>query len=202
MPDDRTRTAPPSRPRPEPAGTRPASRLVPVAAESDIFPPYRGTPIGDLLINHNLRPVIDPVGEPRLVVATCMDHRVNLNMPVGFALILRTAGASVEPLVFNVLAAMAVRDIRAVAIIGHSDCAMLDVERHRQKFIATATELGTMSEAEAAKLFEKGASRFGFENSIAQTLAQCEHLHKVVPGALIAPLSFDVKTGALSQIVE
>lgn len=176
------------------------ARHIPVRSDADVLPAYRGTPIEALLINHNVRPVIKDGQGPSLVVATCMDHRVNLKMPVSFAMLIRTAGANVEPLVFNVLAAMAVRDIRTVAVIGHSDCAMLDVERHRDKFIATATSLGTMTEAEAEKLFNRGASHFGFADFHEQVLSQCDYLHKVMPEALIAPLAFDVATGELSQI--
>lgn len=192
MPYSRTRTAT--------ASTKAVH--VPVRSEADVLDEYRGTPIEQLLINHNVRPVIDPQGTPQLVVATCMDHRVNLKMPVSFAMLIRTAGTNVDPLVFNVLAAMAVRDIRTVAVIGHSDCAMLDVERHRDKFVATATSVCTMTEEEANRLFERGASRFGFEDYHEQVLAQCEYLQKTIPGALVAPLVFDVATGELSQLIE
>ena len=182
-------------------GRADSARLVPVRSRADIEARYLGTPIEQLLLSHNLGEDVAVPDEPGLLIATCMDHRIGLRIPERFAFVIRTAGATIEPLLFNIAAAISLRPVSAVCVIGHSDCAMVGVERHRGPVVETLQRLGTMSESEASALFDSGASLFGIDDGAAHARGQCEIVARLFPELLTCPLFLDVESGELSQVV-
>ena len=87
------------------------------------------------MLFHNLDKDVSADNQPNLLVCTCMDFRISLNIPPRFAYILRIAGSNASYLEFQVAFAISVGDIKSIAIIGHDDCAMAGLSGKRQSFI-------------------------------------------------------------------
>ncbi len=81
-------------------------------------------PVETLLQSHNSGVVFPPFTRPELAVVTCMDFRIHLQMPENFAFVLRTGGANPEPVEPYLAYSVARMGIGAIALIGHTDCAM------------------------------------------------------------------------------
>ncbi|GEM81966.1 carbonic anhydrase [Meiothermus hypogaeus] len=81
-------------------------------------------PIQILLQSHNQGIPFAPFAKPVLAVLTCMDFRIHLQMPENFAFVLRTGGANPEPVEPYLAFSVARMGIQAIALIGHTDCAM------------------------------------------------------------------------------
>lgn len=81
-------------------------------------------PVHTLLRSHNEGAVFPPFFQPELAVVTCMDFRIHLRMPENFAFVLRTGGANPEPVEPYLAFSVARMGIQAIALIGHTDCAM------------------------------------------------------------------------------
>lgn len=81
-------------------------------------------PIEILLQSHNQGQFFPPFDRPVLAVVTCMDFRIQLHMPENFAFVLRTGGANPAPVEPYLAFSVARMGIGAIALIGHTDCAM------------------------------------------------------------------------------
>ncbi|MCX7782833.1 MAG: carbonic anhydrase [Meiothermus sp.] len=81
-------------------------------------------PVHTLLRSHNEGLSFPPFIHPVLAVVTCMDFRIHLRMPENFAFVLRTGGANPEPVEPYLAFSVARMGIQAIALIGHTDCAM------------------------------------------------------------------------------
>lgn len=81
-------------------------------------------PVQTLLQSHNSGVVFPAFTRPELAVVTCMDFRIHLQMPENFAFVLRTGGANPEPVEPYLAYSVARMGIGAIALIGHTDCAM------------------------------------------------------------------------------
>ncbi|WP_189003314.1 carbonic anhydrase [Deinococcus roseus] len=80
--------------------------------------------INILLSSHNEKSDGPGFEGPQLAIVTCMDYRINLRLPKNFAFVLRTGGANTLPIEPYLAFSVARTGIHAVAIIGHTDCAM------------------------------------------------------------------------------
>ena len=174
--------------------------LRPVHARGDILPPYRGTPIGELLRAHALRARIEAGAAPELLVVTCMDHRVRLSLPPGFAFEVRTAGACFEPVRSNIAFAVAVAGIRHLAIIGHTDCAMGVAHERGGAMVDHLVSAEGWSPEDAAAEHAGLCAGFALEEVMQTTLERARELARAFPSCLVAPLLYDVGEHALSQI--
>ncbi len=104
--------------------------------EPDCIPPiYRGTPIGRLLEYHNLERKLDPHTKAQLLIGMCMDNRKHLRIPDNFAFIIRSGGANLRYSEFKVSYAIAVGEVSAIALIGHTNCGMVNLMARRELFI-------------------------------------------------------------------
>ncbi|MFN2613947.1 MAG: carbonic anhydrase [Actinomycetota bacterium] len=61
--------------------------------------------------------------EQPLLVLACMDPRVTPILPAG-AFVVRTAGASPDPVSVDLGVAVDVKGVRSIAVVTHTDCAM------------------------------------------------------------------------------
>src|SRR5208283_216515 len=103
--------------------------FIDIESEADIPERWRITPIGALLRYHNLRARLPGRAErPELLIGMCMDSRKHLRIPDNFAFILRTGGANMRLAEFRVSYAIAVGGVRAVALLGHTNCGMSGIK--------------------------------------------------------------------------
>lgn len=177
-------------------------RLQPIEAREDIPGRYRGTPVERLIACHQLGADPGPCAAPELLVATCMDHRVSLRMPRDFAYVIRTGGASLAGRDFEVSFAVAVGGVRAMAVVGHSDCGMASVPGREEAFVRGLTEGAGWDEDAAAEHFDEGAARHAIEDPAAFTLEQVGRLRRRWPEILTAPLHYRVEDRRLYLVRE
>jgi carbonic anhydrase len=115
-------------------------RLRTVASVQDIPADYQGTPLGLLLEYHNLQRALDAYTQAQLLIGMCMDHRKQLRIPENFAYILRAGGANLRYSEFKVSYAIAVGGVGHIALIGHTNCGMVNLMARRETFIERLVE--------------------------------------------------------------
>src|SRR5512137_1325862 len=111
------------------------NRLQPIITETDIFPEYRKSPIGLLLEYHNLNRQFDNYNKADLLIGMCMDNRKHLHIPDNFAYIIRSGGANLRYSEFKVSYAIAVGKVRSIALIGHTQCGMVNLIARKGQFV-------------------------------------------------------------------
>jgi carbonic anhydrase len=177
-------------------------RLIAVDDAESIPPEYRGTPVGRLLSYHNLEAPFDHYEGAELLVGMCMDHRKQLRIPEQFAYVLRTGGANLRYSEFKVSFAIAVGGVRAIALIGHSDCGMVNVMGRLGPFVEGLVERAGWDEARAEEHFHHYAPMFEIGNAVDFTLSEAKRLRLRYPGVLVAPLHYKVEDNRLYLIEE
>src|SRR5579883_1316155 len=113
----------------------PMHRLVKIDSTDDIFPQYRDTPIAKLLEYHDLDKPLDTISAPELLIGMCMDNRKHLRIPDNCSYIIRTGGANLRYSEFKVSYAIAVGGVRHIALIGHTQCGMVNLIARKEAFI-------------------------------------------------------------------
>lgn len=176
-------------------------RLTPVDSTEHIPPAYRDGPIGRLLAYHNLDASFDSYDRAELLVGMCMDHRKHLQVPDNFAYILRTGGGNLRYSEFKVSYAIAVGGVRSIALIGHSDCGMVNVVARRDAFIEGLVDAG-WDEEWAEEHFLHFAPMFEIGNAVDFTLSEAKRLRLRYPRITVAPLHYRVEDNRLYLIRE
>ena len=172
-----------------------------VAGKSDILELHRGTPIADWLRYHNLWEGPHSYEAPKLLIVTCMDYRVHLYVPEKFAYVLRLAGANLWHREFDLACVLAFAGICHVCVVGHTDCAMESLKDKKADFTSGLRKIAGWSESRAELQFDLFAPRLAIPNVVDFTLFEAAWLERRFPGVVVAPLIYDVKDGALYQIV-
>ncbi len=176
-------------------------RIICVNKSEDILSALRETPIAELLLSHNLGVQVRKYDRPKILICTCMDYRVKLKIPEKYAFIIRTPGANLVDSHFGLATAVAMRSIRAVAIMAHTDCAMTHIADKSEIFIEGLTQAGWGQE-EAKTYFERQAPEHSIGDAIQIVIDQCQRLRKHYPNILFAPLLYKVEDGKLYQVTE
>lgn len=176
------------------------TKHVPVGSRCDVLEKYRETPIADLLAFHNLGAPYRHYTQPQLLVGMCMDPRLRLRVPLNFAYVLRTGGANLQGLEFQISYAIAVAGVRAVCLVGHEQCGMVGLSELRESFVVGLMENAGWRREAAEKHFDALAARFEISDSAEFVLLEAERLRRQYPEVLIAPLLYSLRDGTLGQI--
>lgn len=177
-------------------------RVLPVDSPDEIPPEYRDTPVGHLLAYHNLDAPLDTYDRAELLVGMCMDHRKHLRVPDNFAFILRTGGANLRYSEFKVSYAIAVGGVGAIALIGHSDCGMVNLMARQGAFVEGLVENAGWNREGAEEHFRHFAPMFEIGNAVDFTLSEAKRLRLRYPGVLVAPLHYRVEDNRLYLVRE
>ncbi len=178
------------------------NKLLTITSNEDLPAQYRNSPIENLFCYHNLGANGVSYTRAKIIIATCMDHRVELKLPDKFAFVIRTGGANIQYSTFHISYALAVGNIRHIALIGHTDCGMMNLEERKQKFIDGLSQNAAWNKEEAGIHFEREAPEFEIGDSIRFTLKQKEQLENRYPGVQIAPVIYKVEDNQLYLIEE
>mgnify|MGYP001607686409 CR=1 FL=1 len=178
------------------------NRLQTVSDSSDIPSPYRGTPIGLLLEYHNLGRTHEPYTAAPLLIGMCMDNRKHLNIPDNFAFIIRAGGANLRYSEFKVSYAIAVGGVRALALIGHTQCGMVNLVARKEQFVTGLAKNAGWTRQAAEEHFHNYAPMFEINNEIDFTLGEVSRLRSRYPAILIAPMLYRVEDNRLYLIRE
>ena len=125
------------------------------------------TAIKTLLASHNDDAVFPAFDGPRLAIVTCMDFRIRLRLPENFAFVLRTGGANPRPVEPYLAFSVARTGIHALALIGHTDCAMVepnpyvvnDLPAQEEQKRLYRSEIAALAIADAPSFTRREASR-------------------------------------------
>lgn len=176
--------------------------FIEIKTEADIPERWRGTPIGDLLRYHALGAPLPPRAEkPELLIGMCMDSRKHLRIPDNFAFILRTGGANLRLSEFRVSYAIAVGGVRAIAIMGHTNCGMSGLKNRREPFIAGLMEAG-WSRKEAEIHFDQHAPSHEIGAEVEFIVAEAKRLRSLYPKVLVAPLLYRIEDNSVVLLNE
>jgi carbonic anhydrase len=173
------------------------NRLLEMTSAGDIPRQYRDTPIGLLLEYQNMDRPFDTYANAQLLVGMCMDNRKHLHMPDNFAFIIRAGGANLRYSEFKVSYAIAVGGIRALALIGHNHCGMVNLIACKEQFVRGLVAQAGWSAQQAEDHFLHFAPMFEIGNEVDFTLSEVKRLRLRYPGILVAPLFYKVEDSRL-----
>ena len=177
-------------------------RLIPVVHAENIPEQYRGTPIGLLLEYHNLGRIHDEYSTAMLLIGMCMDNRKHLHMPDNFAFIIRAGGANLRYSEFKVSYAIAVGGVKHMALIGHSNCGMVNLAARKEAFVEGLAANAGWERSKAEEHFNHFAPMFEIGNEIDFVLSETRRLRLRYPGIQIAPLLYRVEDNRLYLVAE
>ena len=178
------------------------NRLVDISKPEDIFPEYRGTPIGHLLEYHNLNREPDTYRQAKFLVGMCIDNRKHLHIPDNFAYIIRAGGANLRYSEFKVSYAIAVGNVQHIALIGHNNCGMVNLVSKKDQFINGLVEKAGWEQEWAEEHFMHFSPMFEIGNEIDFVLSEAKRLRLRYPKIMIAPLLYKVEDNRLYLIRE
>ncbi|MBI3364719.1 MAG: carbonic anhydrase [Ignavibacteriae bacterium] len=178
------------------------NKLLTIASKEDILPQYRETPIGLLLEYHNLERELDPCTNAELLIGMCMDNRKHLHIPDNFAFIIRAGGANLRYSEFKVSYAIAVGGIRCIALIGHSQCGMVNLIARKEQFVQGLVNVAGWQQQSAEEHFSHFAPMFEIGNELDFILSEVKRLRLRYPKILVAPLLYRVEDNRLYLVEE
>ncbi len=178
------------------------NRLREVNTNADIPSQYQGTPVGQLLEYHNLDKPFDPYTSARLLIGMCMDNRKHLHIPDNFAFIIRAGGANLRYSEFKVSYAIAVGGVRAIAVIGHNECGMVNLIARKEQFVQGLIDIARWTRQQAEEHFLHFAPMFEIGNEVDFTLSEAKRLRLRYPSIVVAPLLYRIENSRLYLIEE
>ena len=178
------------------------NNLIPVTSKEDILPEYRDTSVGLLLEYHNLDREYETYTQAQLLVGMCMDHRKHLHIPDNFTYIIRAGGANLRHSEFKVSYAIAVGGVKYIALIGHTNCGMVNLIERKEIFINGLVENAGWEQDRAEQHFNQFAPMFEIENEVDFIVSETQRLQLRYPKIQVAPLLYKVEDNQLYQIAE
>ncbi|HLA06105.1 MAG TPA: carbonic anhydrase [Anaerolineales bacterium] len=178
------------------------NRLVVVSTAEDIFPEYKNSPVGLLLEYHNLNRPLDEYAKAELLIGMCMDNRKHLRIPDNFAFIIRAGGANLRYSEFKVSYAIAVGGVKSIALIGHTNCGMVNLMSRKDLFIQGLVESAGWEREWAEEHFMHFAPIFEIGNEIDFVLSEAKRLRLRYPKIQVVPLFYRVEDNLLYLINE
>ena len=178
------------------------TNLIPIRSEEDIPLRYRDTPIGWLLRYNNLGAPLDTYTRAEMLIGMCMDHRKHLRIPDNFSYIIRSGGANLRFSEFKVSYAIAVGGAKAIALIGHDHCGMVNLASRRSEFIDNLVTNAGWTHEQAEHQFDSFAPLFEIGNEIDFVLHEVARLRNTYPKILVAPMLYLVEDNLLYLIDE
>lgn len=178
------------------------NQLIPIRKAEDISPEYRDTPIGLLLEYHNLSRPFDAFTDGQLLIGMCMDHRKRIRIPDMFAYIIRTGGANLQQNEFQISYAFAIGGVKAIALIGHTQCGMVNLNARRELFVQGLVDNVGWEKKHAEEHFMKFAPLVEIENEVEFVVSEAKRLRLRFPKIPIAPLLYRVEDHLLYLVTE
>lgn len=178
------------------------NKLISVNSIEDIPAIYIDTPIGLLLKFHNLNKEFDTYTNAELLVGMCMDNRKHLHMPDNFAFIIRSGGANLRYSEFKVSFALSIGKINHIALIGHNNCGMVNLNSRKDEFINGLTNIAGWEKERAEVHFMQYAPMFEIGNAQEFIINETKRLRNSYPKITIAPMFYLVEDNKLYLIDE
>lgn len=168
-----------------------------VLSEKDIPKNLINTPIEDLLKYHNLNSNFKNYERAELAIVMCMDNRKQLTIPGRFAYILRTAGARITGSEFKLSFVIGFGDIKYVALIGHTNCGMVNLLSKKDKIIQGLVENAGWTKEQSENHFSSYAPFFEIENEADFVMSESKRLKEKYPKITFVPMIYKVEDNKL-----
>lgn len=176
--------------------------LIDITSATNIPAIYRNSPIYDLIRYQNFDLEAKEVEKAEMLICTCMDYRINLKHPEKFAYTIRNAGANMKGNEFQIAYAIANAGVNYIAVIGHTQCGMRDLQSQKDKFVEIATNKCNWSKLEADNYFKVHSVKHEIGDEVEFVLKERARIQKLFPKIIVAPLLYDVDTHELKVILE
>jgi carbonic anhydrase len=177
-------------------------RLISIKTSADIPEMYRNTPIGLLLEYHNTDKPYDKYVNAQLLIGMCMDNRKHLHIPENFAYIIRSGGANLRYQEFRVSYAIAVGGVKAVALIGHNNCGMVNLMARKDQIINGLVENAGWSKEEAEDHFYHYEPAHEIGNEVDFVCSEAKRIRLRYPKIMVAPMLFKIEDNMLYLVRE
>ncbi len=174
-----------------------ANKTVPIKTIEDIPAAYKGTPVELLIQYQNFGMSYEKYSQAQILIGMCIDYRKHLNIPENFAYIIRTAGANLRLSEFRVSFAIAVGGVKTIALIGHTQCGMVDLESKKEIFIQGMIDRAGWTRQDAEEHFVQNAPLHEIVNETDFVLSEYRRLQTKYPKVLVAPMIYKVEDGLL-----
>lgn len=176
--------------------------LTEINKADDIPADFRGTPIEKLLAFHNFKEPHQDYQTAELLVGMCMDNRKKLDIPENFAFILRSGGANLRASEFKISFTIAIGGIQHIALIGHTQCGMVNLMARKEQFINGLCHSGGWKREAAERHFTGFAPLFEIGDEVDFIRSETKRLSLRYPKVKIAPLLYKVEDNRLYWINE
>src|SRR6185295_9382349 len=100
--------------------------------------------------------------------------RKQLRIPDNFAYIIRSGGANLRYSEFKVSYAIAVGGVRSIALIGHTQCGMVNLIARKEQFVQGLIERVGWPREAAQEHFDHFAPMFEIGNEVDFILSECK----------------------------
>ncbi len=177
-----------------------AHELKSILSEKDIPEYLLNTPIAELLKYQNLSTSFKEYEKAQMAIVMCMDNRKQLTIPNRFAYILRTAGARITGSEFKLSFAIGFGDIKHVALIGHSNCGMVNLTSKKDKIVQGLVQNAGWTKEQAENHFNSFAPFFEIENELDFVVSEGKRLKEKYPKILFVPMVYKVEDNLLYLI--
>jgi len=178
------------------------TRLIDISKNDDIVSEYRKTPIGLLLEYHNFKRPMDTYSCAQLLIGMCMDNRKHLHIPDNFSFIIRAGGANMKYSEFKISYAISVGGVQHIALIGHNNCGMVNLNSRKDQFINGLVKNAGWERDAAEKHFMYFEPMFEIGDEIDFVLSETKRLRLKYPKVCIAPMMYKVDDNRLYLINE
>ena len=176
------------------------NRLHKIQSLKDIDPEIRDTPIARLIEYQNFNRPYDNYSSADLLIGMCMDSRKHLHIPENFAFIIRTGGANLRYSEFRVSYAIAVGGVRYIALLGHNQCGMVNLEARKNQFIEGMIDGAGWSRERALEHFDQFVDEHEIGNEIDFVLSESKRLKRQYPKIQVAPFIYRVEDNLIYAI--
>ena len=177
-------------------------RLIKISTTEDIFPEYRQTPIGLLLEYHNLNRSFDSYDKAQLLIGMWLDNRRHLHIPDNFAFIIRSGGANLRYSEFKVSYAIAIGQVKHIALVGHNNCAMVNLISRKELFVNGLVNNAGWNKERAEEHFMNFAPMFEIGNEIDFVISETIRLRLRYPKITIVPMLYQIENNRIYLIQE
>jgi carbonic anhydrase len=178
------------------------NRLIPIDSASDVPETLRGTPFELMLEYHDLGRPFDTYTQAEMLIGMCMDSRKHLRIPDNFAFIIRSGGANLRIAEFKVSYAIAIGGAKAIALIGHTHCGMVNLEERRQAFIEGLVARAGWEEERAEEHFNHFSQIFEIGNEVDFVMSEAKRLRLRYPRVPVAPFIYRLEDNRIYALRE
>ena len=175
-------------------------KLLKIQKNEEIPEEFQETPIADLLLYHNAKMPHKIYKQASILIGMCMDNRKTLNIPENFAFIIRAGGANLRSSEFKVSYAIAVGSVKYIALMGHTQCGMVNLMAQKEQFIQGLCDNAGWDAQMAEDHFMHYSPMFEIGNEVDFILSETTRLSHRYPKIKVAPLLYKLEDNLIYWI--